>query len=87
MEKSLKIKHKKLGKQGAWGIYHPDTHTIILDPRLKGKKFINIFIHELIHAANHDFSETKVIEQAKFYTDAFWKIGLRMPDNATRQPS
>jgi len=52
----IKIIYKKLGREQAHGIAESDGN-IYLDPRLKGKKHLEIMIHEILHILNPTDSE------------------------------
>jgi len=77
----VKIVYRKLGKEKAWGQAHIVDQTIEIDPRLKGKKKMEIILHEALHILNPEFSETKVIEQSKKLTALLWKEHYRQVDN------
>jgi hypothetical protein len=80
----VKVVYRKLGKERAWGQAHIHDNTIEVDPRLKGKKKLEIIIHEALHILNPDFSESKVIEQSKKLTNLLWKEHFRQVDNAIK---
>jgi len=75
-----KVSYKKLGKINAWGQYH-SNNTIDIDPRLKGKKEFEIYIHELSHGLFPEFSEEKVIQVSRIITDFLWELNYRKVDN------
>lgn len=77
----MRIIYRKLGKEKAWGQAHINENTIEVDPRLKGKKKLEIILHEALHILNPEFSETKVIEQSKRLTTLLWKEHFRQVDN------
>ena len=80
MAKRLKILHQRLGQKQCWGIYYPDDHTIILDTRLKGKKYILYSIHEMLHAFRPDFSEEEVLSLSEKLANNLWKLKIRKLD-------
>lgn len=45
----ITIKYKKLGRNKALGLAYKEENLIYLDPKLKGKDFLNVMIHELFH--------------------------------------
>ena len=59
----IKIIYKKLGREQAHGIAESDGN-IYLDPRLKGKKHLEIMIHEILHILNPTDSELAIIKKS-----------------------
>jgi hypothetical protein len=76
----IKIIHKKLGREQAHGIADSDG-TIYIDPRLKGKKRLEIYLHELNHVLNPEDSEEETIRKSVIITKILWKEGYRRVDN------
>lgn len=76
----MKVVYRKLGKEKAWGQAHIDSNTIEIDPRLKGRKKMEILIHEAIHLLNPEMSETKVLEQGRKIANLLWKQNFRQVD-------
>jgi hypothetical protein len=76
----MKVVYRKLGKEKAWGQAHIDSNTIEVDPRLKGRKKMEILIHEAIHLLNPEMSETKVLEQGRKIANLLWKQNFRQVD-------
>ena len=48
----IRVKYSKLGRANAWGLAHTDSYVVELDERLKGKKHLEILLHEVVHALN-----------------------------------
>lgn len=82
----MKVQYKKLGREKAWGSAHLDDNTIEIDSRLKGRKLMEILIHEALHILNPTFSETKVVEQSKRLTQLLWSQHFRKVDNEKGPP-
>jgi hypothetical protein len=82
----MKVIFKKLGREKAWGSANVDDKTIELDPKLKGRKLLEILIHEAMHIMNPEWSETKVINQSKKLTQLLWRQHFRKVDNEKGQP-
>jgi hypothetical protein len=59
----IKIIHKKLGREQAYGIAESDG-IIYIDQRLKGKKHLEIVIHEVEHLLNPMDDEETIIEKS-----------------------
>ncbi|HEY8688819.1 MAG TPA: hypothetical protein VIM07_06255 [Chitinophagaceae bacterium] len=80
----MQIVFKKLGRERAWGQAYTDDNIIELDPRLEGKRHLEILIHEAFHLLNCDWSETKVIKQSKKLSSVLWKQGYRKNETELR---
>jgi hypothetical protein len=76
----IKIIHKKLGREQAHGIADSDG-TIYIDPRLSGRKRLEIYIHEILHVLNPEDSEEKIVRKSVALTKILWKEGYRRVDN------
>jgi hypothetical protein len=82
--KKVKVYYRKLGKEKAWG-YCFDDH-IVIDPTLRGKKHMEIFLHELLHFVCPELSEEEVIKKSIMMTNTMWADGYRKADHDTSQP-
>lgn len=76
----MKVVYRKLGKEKAWGQAHIDDNTIEIDPRLRGRRKMEILIHEALHILNPEMSETKVLEQGRRIANLLWKQHFRQVD-------
>jgi hypothetical protein len=81
----IKIIYKKLGREQAHGIAESDG-IIYLDPRLKGKKHLEIMIHEVLHVLNPADSELSIIKKSITLTKVLWKEGYRRVDDTNDEP-
>ena len=81
----IKVIYKKLGREQAHGIAESDG-IIYIDPRLKGRKLLEIYIHECTHLLYPDASEEEVIEKSVVLTKLLWKLGYRQVDNSKHLP-
>jgi hypothetical protein len=79
----IKIVYKKLGREQAHGIAESDG-IIYIDPRLKGRKKLEIYIHEIFHLLNAEDTEEQIIE--KSVTQMLWSLGYRQVDNSKHLP-
>lgn len=70
-----KVVFKKLGKQKSWGQY--SENLIEIDERLKGKKLLEIHLHELCHWMFPTHSEDEVRKNSRMLTDYLWKHKYR----------
>ena len=81
----IKIIYKKLGREQAHGIAESDGN-IYLDPRLKGKKHLEICLHEVLHLLNPTDSELAIIKKSITLTKVLWKEGYRRVDDTNDEP-
>jgi len=81
----IKVIYKKLGREQAHGIAESDG-VIYIDPRLKGRKLLEIYIHEVMHLLYPEASEDEVIEKSVILTKLLWRLGYRMVDNSKHLP-
>ena len=80
----IKYVRRKLGKERAFGQQHGNVCEI--DERLKGKKELEICIHEPMHYLCPYMSEEEVTRVAAALTRALWKDGWRRVDNTEHEP-
>lgn len=84
-KRPIKVQQVKLGRQGAYGTADTDLNQIQMDPRLVGKKKLEVLIHEILHIQNPDWSETRVLKMSKQLTKMLWLHNYRQVDNQVRQ--
>jgi len=82
MRRRIPIVYKKLKTKWGWC---KDKH-LELDIRLKGKKHLEILIHECLHHVFYEKSEEEIEKKAIILTNTLWHEGYRRPDNDTSQP-
>ena len=83
---------EKIGADGEaheLGQAHPDTRTVVIDPRQCSRDFLGTLVHESIHlmvadvhcagCGEHqgDWPEEKVEEWERLISDAVWAAGYR----------
>ena len=73
--KKVKIIERKLGRERALGQAWDDL--VEIDPRQDSKEYLDTAIHELLHVAQPDLSETSVIRVSRLISSALWKLGFR----------
>jgi hypothetical protein len=83
--KRIKVLYTKLGKQKAWGLAHSDE-LIEVDIRLKGRKAMEILIHEICHILAPDDNEEEVVRKSIILTKTLWHEGYRKIDNTEDIP-
>jgi hypothetical protein len=80
MQKKIRFKRVKLGRQKLWG--DADEYPLLIDDRLKGKKELEIYIHESFHYLFPNLKEEDVIKKAILLTNTLWYEGYRKVDNS-----
>lgn len=78
------VRYKKLGRRKALGIVEYGDDIIYIDPRLKGRKQMEILIHEAMHIlwphiVKND-EEEEVIMISVELTKMLWSEGFRRVD-------
>ena len=81
----ITIIYRKLGKEQAYGISSSDG-VIEIDERLKGKKMMEILIHEILHLLNPKDDEKTIIRKSVTLTKVLWKEGYRKIDDTIDLP-
>ena len=81
----IKIIYRKLGKEQAYGISSSDG-VIEIDERLKGKKMMEILIHEVLHLLNPKDDEKIIIRKSVTLTKVLWSEGYRKIDDTIDLP-
>ena len=81
----IKIIYRKLGKEKAHGIAYSDG-VIELDSRLKGRKRLEITIHEILHLLNPEDEEEEIIRKSVTLTKLLWSDGFRRIEKSTIEP-
>ncbi len=81
----IKIIYRKLGKEQAYGISSSDG-VIEIDERLRGKKAMEILIHELLHLTNPKDDEKTIIRKSVTLTKVLWSEGYRKIDDTIDLP-
>lgn len=82
----ISVKYVKLGRAQAWGQADPDNSCVEIDPRLKGKKHLEILTHELVHLLLPRSSEQHVEHISINLTNILWREGYRRVDNSSHEP-
>jgi len=81
----IRIIHKKLGREQAYGIADSDG-IVYIDQRLKGKKHLEIVIHEVEHLLNPNDDEETIVEKSVTLCKVLWRLGYRRIDNSNDVP-
>lgn len=72
----IRIKYRKLGKEKVWGFAHSDG-LIEIDERLKGRKHMEMIIHEVLHLLWPAAEEEEIEKKAITLTKILWKENYR----------
>jgi hypothetical protein len=81
----IKVKYKKLGKEKVWGL--ADSEGIIyLDSRLKGKKHLEILIHETLHILYPEAEEDEIVEKSISLCNLIWQQRYRRIEEDKKEP-
>ena len=81
MNKKIKVKYLKLGRENIWGLAHCGLNLIELDVRLKGKKHLEILTHESLHILLPELEEEDIVKLSVILTKTLWSEGYRKIDN------
>lgn len=82
----IKVEYKKLGKEQAWGQADIADETIELDSRLKGKKHLEILIHEALHILHPKMAEEVIVKNSICLTNLIWGQQYRRIETDTSIP-
>ena len=74
--KKTKVVYKKL--RTAWGDAYIHENKIVLYDKLKGKKHLEIIIHEKLHLIFPDLEEEAIKRHGKSISDLLWSEGYRL---------
>lgn len=82
--KRIRFDRVKLGREKVWGL--ADQYPLQIDARLKGKKELEIYIHESLHYLFPELSELEVVTKSIILTNTLWFEGYRKVDNSNEIP-
>lgn len=77
---ATKVVVRKLGREKALGLAYKEHDEIHLDKRLKGKEFISVALHELLHIHFPELTEAKVNSVSIKMAKVLWDLKLRRLD-------
>jgi len=86
IRKRIRVRYTKLGREQSWGMAHYDDNTIEIDERLRGKKHLEIMLHEATHILLPMAKEEEVERISINLTNILWKDGYRKFDNNNDLP-
>jgi hypothetical protein len=70
------VVERKLGRHKADGLYWPDG-TIEIDPRVTGKRKLEVLIHEWTHHRQPHWTEEHVTKESRLLANFLWSQGVR----------
>jgi hypothetical protein len=73
------VVERKLGRHQAEGLWWPNG-KIEIDPRLKGRRRLEVLIHEMMHERHPHWTEEHVTAEAEILAKFLWKQGVRTLD-------
>ncbi len=82
----FKVIYKKLGRNRVWGFADPDKQIVEIDPRAKGKKHLEILVHESLHLLLPDYTEEAIVRISVKLTNTLWREEYRRVDHTDSQP-
>jgi hypothetical protein len=82
----IKIIYKKLGRERLWGEANLNDNSIVLDSRLKGRKALEILIHECSHCILPSLNEDEIVRISTILTKVLWSENYRRIDNDDNIP-
>lgn len=74
--RKTKVVYKKL--RNYWGWAHVNQNRIELYDGLKGRKHLEILIHEKLHILFPDIEEKAILRMGKDMSELLWKEGYRL---------
>jgi hypothetical protein len=78
--RKLTLRRRKLGKERAVGLAHPDG-LIEIDSRERGRELLDTTLHEALHVVFGDLEEEEVVQIAGVLTDLLWNDHWRRVEN------
>ena len=69
-----------------WGYAYPYDNRVEVEERLKGKKQMEIILHECMHVLFPKADEVEIEKKSAMLTNTLWHEGYRMTDNENDIP-
>lgn len=82
--KRYRIIYKNLKK--VWGYANTDNKTIEMDKRARGKKHLEISVHESLHLMFPYLDEEEIESKSIILTNTLWHEKYRRVDDTNHQP-
>ncbi len=77
----VKLGRHRVGGRGVYGFALKDRNRILIDPRQRGRTYLDTIIHEKLHLMFPEWSERRVIRTARELTTMLWNHSYRRVDN------
>jgi hypothetical protein len=74
--KKTKVEYRKL--RTAWGYAYINQNKIVLYDKLKGKKHLEIMLHEKLHILFPELDEKAIINHSREICNLLWSEGYRI---------
>lgn len=71
---------------GLWGMAYHDECLIEIDERAKGKKKMELLLHEASHLLHPEKTEEEIVKISVAMTKLLWSEGFRCIDNTDIEP-
>jgi len=84
--RKITVIYKKLGRERAYGVAYSDEKHIYIDERLKGKKHLEILLHESLHVLFPEANEDEIIKKSIVLTNTVCGQHYRRIDNTNDTP-
>jgi hypothetical protein len=81
----IKVKYKDLVKEKVWG-YADSAGYIELERKLKGKKHLEILIHECLHLLLPEAEEEEIVKKSVTLCNTLWHEKYRRVDDKEGMP-
>lgn len=79
-KKPIKVIHRKLGREKAYGQAWKDERIIEIDERVVGKAYLDVVIHEVTHCQFPKLPEITVNARSTELANILWDLGFRWVD-------
>ena len=79
-KKKIKVVYKKLGRSNVYGFAYIGDNYIEIDSRLDKKRLLSTLLHESLHLAFPNESESSIIKAERVITNILWSEGFRKID-------
>jgi len=82
----MEIIYRKLGRERVYGLASKEDGIIEIDERLKGKKHLEILLHEVLHLLYPLDCEEQIVKNSVAITNILWKEDYRRVDQTDDIP-
>lgn len=79
-KKPIKVIHRKLGREKAYGQAWKDERIIEIDERITGKIYLDTVVHEILHCQFPKLPEITINARATELANILWDCGFRWVD-------